>query len=165
MQVIRLVTPGQVDRVMAFDSLPEDLIAKTHPMAPTGFPRHWKKWLEDVGSKRMIKKWNYMKKVEYEIEEPCFYMLDYIMMNNDRETWQEIVSYVRRVCDPSIRLLDKFEDMAKPLAKDSYSELSLDTEEVPTILLGKKPEEVVVESESPEPLVRRRKKPDEVLQT
>ncbi len=165
MQVIRLIHPGQVDRVMAFDSLPEDLVHKMHPMSPDGFPRHWKKWLEEVGSKRTIKKWNHMKKIEYEMEDPCFYNLDYVMVNNDRETWQEVVSYVRRVCDPSIRLLDKFEDMAKPLAKDSYSELSLDTEEVPVILLGKKPEEVIVESESPEPLVRRRKKPDEVLQT
>jgi hypothetical protein len=165
MHIIRLIHPGQVDRVIAFDSLPDDLVAKCHAMSPDGFPRHWKKWLEDVGSKRTVEKWNYMKKIAYQAEEPCFYNLDYIMINQDKETWSEIVNHVRRVCDPSIRLLDKFEDMAKPLAKDSYAELSLDTEEVPIIPLGKKPEEVApTETEIAEPLVRRKKR-DEVLQT
>jgi hypothetical protein len=135
MQVIKLVHPGRVDKVMAFDELPKDLLEGVRTYAPHGFPRHWKQWLKDVGSKTKIKYEVDGKKMER--EEECFFGIEYVTINKDKERWQEIVGYVRRNCDPSIRLLDKFEDMAKPLAPDSMQPLSLEPEEVPIISIKK----------------------------
>lgn len=123
MQIVRLIKPGHVDRVIAFDELPNDLINGIKTLSPDGWPRHWKRFLADVGS---IKE-----------ENPVFFCLDYIFVNKDKERWQEIVNYSRRNCDASIRLLDKFEDMARDVAKDSYSEIYLEPEDIPVIKLAK----------------------------
>jgi gamma-glutamylcyclotransferase (GGCT)/AIG2-like uncharacterized protein YtfP len=124
-----------VDKVMAFDTLPEELLKGLRPVFPSGFPRHWKAWLNEIGSKAKVV--YTINKEEVEKEEACFFGIEYVTLNKDKERWQEIVSYVRRTCDPSIRLLDKFEDMAKPLAPDSYQPLDLEPEDVPVIPLKK----------------------------
>lgn len=165
MQVIRLVKGGEVDKVIAFDSLPADLISGLRQNPADGFPRHWKSWLKEVGCIKKSSKWNHLTATSYSVEEPAFYIIEYIYVNKDKERWQEITNHVRKNCDPSIRLLDKFEDMAKPLALDAYQPLSLEPEDVPVILLQKelvlsesdpvKEVASAVEQPAPAPLVKR----------
>ena len=135
MQVIKLIHPGHVDKVMAFDELPKEFLKGLRTYAPNGFPRHWKEWLKEVGSKTKIR--YTVNKEEMEREEQCFFGIEYLTLNHDKERWQEIAGYVRRNCDASIRLLDKFEDMAKPLAPDALQPLELEPEDVPIIKLKK----------------------------
>lgn len=141
MQVFKLVYSGLPDKVIAFDSLPPDLLVGVKRAPIKGFPRHWSRWFErDLG-------------LDLQKEPRPFYFLDYQMINADKHRWQEIVGYVKRMAPTEFRLLDKIEDMAAPLAKDSYAELSLDPEDIPVIPLTKI--EVPV-TPPPEPL---RKKP------
>lgn len=111
MQLIRLVKPGTVDRVLAIDSLPQRLLTGIDQGDPKNmkFPKDW------------VSLW------------PVHYCLDYIRVNKDKERWSEIQQFVRRTVDPSFRLLDKLEDMAKPLAPDAKQALSLDAVDVPVI--------------------------------
>jgi len=141
MHVIRLV--GMPDKVIAFDGLPEELVAGLDMQGPHGFPRHWKAWL---GTKKKITKINperdpitmQIRTFEPIVEEgPFFYIVDE-MMNQDVEKWQAICDYARRNAPLDFRLKDKIEDMAKPLAADPKSELKLEPEEVVVIPLGKK---------------------------
>lgn len=145
MQVFRLVKPGVVDTVIAFDELPEALVANVKRGVCAGFPRHWKEFLG--------------VKANEPAAQP-FYLLDYMSRNSDRERWGEIVSYVKRNVDPSVRMLDKVEAMARPLAQDAYSDLTLEPEEVPIIPLPKR-EPALVGADEPEPK-RRGRKPKEV---
>jgi hypothetical protein len=120
MQIFRLVVAGTVDRVLGFDSLPESILTGVRRGPASGFPRHWREFL---GVKHGDTK-----------AEP-FFILDYSSRNADKEKWQEISSYVKRNVDPSVRLLDKLEAMAEPLAQDTQSDLTLEPEEVPMIPL------------------------------
>lgn len=133
MQVIRLIKGGEVDRMIAFDSLPERLLANIKTKTFDGFPRYWLTWAKENGSVQ-----NFTRIVNKDgrnetVSRPCSYILDYKMSNQDKESWEAIGAYARRVVDLKVRLKDKLEDMAAPLSKDSYSELSLEPEDVPVI--------------------------------
>ena len=121
-KVFRLVKPGLMDRIIAVENLPDEYTAGVWEIEPNGFPREWKMWLEAIGSKNA--KGN-----------GVFFGLEYIAVNSHAEKWQEIASYVRRSSDASIRLLDRLEDMAKPLASGQTSPIELHPEDVPVITL------------------------------
>lgn len=147
MQVFRLVSGGRPDRIIAFDSLPAEYVRTLRMNPPSGLPRHWARWLEEKES------------VDRD-GRPGFYICDYILTNNDKEAWQNIVNYARRVVDTNFRLMDKIEDMAVPMAKDSRAEVTLEPEEVPIIPIPKAEKElepVAVGEERP----RRGRKPKE----
>jgi len=130
MQVIKLVKGGEVDRIISFDSLPQSMMSGVRRAPLAGLPRHWKELFKELP--------------ENEQSEP-FYYLEYIAVNRDKEKWQEISQYVRRVTDKHVRLLDKLEDMAVVMAPDSKSQLTLEPEEIPIIPI---PKDVVIEEPS-----------------
>ena len=133
MQVMRLVDPGRVDKIIAFDSLPKRLLTGIQTKGLDGFPRYWKAWLKDNGSMHKVKRWNAETQRHDDIEETFTYILNFKTVNNDTEKWQTISNYVRKAVDLKVRLMDKIEDMAIAFAKDSYSELSIEPEQVPVI--------------------------------
>lgn len=157
MNVFRLVDGGQVDRMIAFDSLPENLTAgiKTKPF--DGFPSFWKKWALENNSLRMVPFSNPKTGERTSVKEPCAFILDYKLVNDDKQRWQEIVNYVKKAVDLSVRLMDKIEDMAVPLAKDCYSELSIEPDQVPVIPIPQEEEDQTVMAN--EQVVVVRKKP------
>lgn len=114
MQVFRLVQPGVVDKLIAFDELPASLTKGVLKRVASGLPRHWKDFA------------------------PEFFVLDYISTNQDKERWAQISSHVRRAVDPSVRLMDKLEDMAVPMAPNSKDAMELEPEQVPVIPLPSK---------------------------
>lgn len=130
MQVFKLVDPGRVDRVIAFDTLPEKMVQGIKKMAAKGFPRAW---LDFLGVNK-----------NDETAQP-FFILDFRTVNRDREKWQEIQNFVRRSTDKNFRLLDNLYDMAKPLASDSYSSLELEPEDIlviPILTIAEELEEI-----------------------
>ncbi len=133
MQVLRLVDPGYVDRMIAFDTLPASLFRGVRMKDLEGYPRHWKNWLKDHNAIRVVKRWNEDLGKPVEVEETFTYILDYKFINDDKQKWQEITNYIRKAVDLKIRLLDKIEDMAVPVAKDAHSELGIEPENVPII--------------------------------
>lgn len=148
MQVFKLVKNGEPDRVIAFDELPESMIRTVRRGPIAGWPRHWR---EFMGVKR-----------DDQYAMP-FYILDYITMNADKEKWQEITSYVKRNIDPSVRLLDKVEAMAVRVAPDSYSDLTVEPEDVPVLKLPKAAAEPEAEAEEAPKRRGRKPKIDEAL--
>lgn len=127
MQVFRLVDPGRVDKVLAFDSLPEAMLVGIKKGTANGLPLNWRQFL---GTKRA------------DMAATPFYVLDFRTLNRDREKWQEIGNYVRRSTDKDFRLLDNLYDMAKPMSTDSYSSLDLEPEDVPVIPIQTTEEEI-----------------------
>lgn len=127
MQVIKLVKGGTVDKLIAFDSLPKSLMSNVRRAPLAGLPRHWKELFKDLPEKEQMYPFHY---------------LEYVAVNSDKETWQEISQYVRRVTDKTVRLLDKLEDMAIPMAPDSTSELRCEPEDIPVIPI---PQDATVE--------------------
>lgn len=117
MQVFKLVDPGRVDRIIAFDSLPESMVKNIKRANAIGFPRPW---LDFLGVKRGS-------------HDPVFYVLDFRTINRDKEKFQEIQNYIRRSVDKNFRLMDNIYDMAKQLSIDSYSSLDLEPEDIVVI--------------------------------
>lgn len=118
MQVFRLVDPGRVDRILAFDSLPDSVIYGIKRGTSNGLPSNW---LSFLNVKRSDK------------DAHPFYVLDFRTLNRDREKWQEISNYVRRSTDKNFRLMDNLYDMTKPMAPDSHSSLELEPEDIVVI--------------------------------
>lgn len=143
MNVFRLIDGGQVDKIIAFDELPKSMLKGIKTKAFDGFPSFWKRWAKENSSIRVVSRLDSETGVRSEVEEPCTFMLDYKTTNEDKEKWQEITNYVRRAVDLSVRLMDKIEDMAVKLAKDPYSELSIEPENVPIIPIPAKAKVVV----------------------
>lgn len=141
MQVFRLVNGGFVDKMIAFDSLPHRLISGIRSKNCEGLPRYWATWLKEKGSIRDVVRTETKKDAQLNYhftytkigDEPCMFVLDYKDINNDKEKWQEIVNYVRRTVDKTVRLMDKLEDMAIPMAPDSYVSITLEPEDIPVI--------------------------------
>jgi hypothetical protein len=141
MQVFRLVNQGSVDKMIAFDSLPESLLSGIRTRDISGMPRYWGRWLTENGCTRKVFKTETEVLPDRDLrisktpigDEACFYILDYITLNADREKWEAICDFLRRNVDPQIRLKDRIENDALPMAKDSYSELSLDPEDIKVI--------------------------------
>lgn len=159
LQVIRLVTPGRVDSLIAFDALPKRFLVGVKKRDESG-TLMLREWLKQRGciETRVNEVRNHetekLEKVEYHY--PFTYFLDYTTVNADKEKWLDIVSYVRRAVSPSVRLLDKIEDMAKKAAIDSHQEFSLEPQDIPVIPI---PSELVTPQVSPkvfeEPVVER----------
>lgn len=137
-QCFKLVNSGIVDRVIVFDSLPDHLLAGVRTREVAGFPRAWARWLGEIGSTREVLKtetsvdlarnWTFTHTPVG--QEPCFFILEYMDINADKERWREIGEYLRTHVRPDVHLKDKIQDMALPLAKDSNSELSAEPEDI-----------------------------------
>lgn len=111
MQVLRLVEGGVVDKLIAFDSLPERFfknVEKTD-VRLYGLPRHWAKFSSH------------------------HYVLEYKMVNKDKETWQAMTNFLKQVVDKTFRLMDKIEDMALPMANNSKESVGIEPEEIPIV--------------------------------
>lgn len=119
MQIVRLVSPGKVDRIMGFDTLPEDLLkgASRRKVFGSGLPRHWANLSE------------------------YHYCLDYITTNNDKEIWAKIKSYVMQKVQDGFRVSDHLEEMAKPMALSAKDNLSIEPEDV--VIVPLKPEIII----------------------
>lgn len=158
MQVFRLVDGGFVDKMIAFDSLPDRLIKGIRTRDIAGMPRYWAKWLIENGSVRDSFKTETEELPDRKLrvhkskvgEEPCFYVLDYKETNQDKEKWQEIANFVRRTVDTKVRLLDRLEDMARKMAPDCHAQLEIEPEDIPVIKI---PSEFEEES-APEAIVQ-----------
>lgn len=148
MQAFKLVNGGFVDKVIVFDSLPERLYKNVKTRAADGFPRAWAKWLAEIGSLRTVfstettvdlaRNWTY--KHTPIGKEPCFFVLDYQDLNQDKQAWRDICEYLRLHVGPETRMKEKIEDMALVLAPNSTTALSVEPEDIPVIPV---PDEVV----------------------
>jgi hypothetical protein len=132
---------GMPDKVIAFDELPEDLLKGIEMFDCSALPRYWREYIgirekhiklmpdiDPITRQRVT----YPELVE---KAPYAFMIDW-EINKDKERWQEICNYVRRNAPKDFRLMDKIEDMAKPMAVDAHSELNLEPEDVIVIPLG-----------------------------
>lgn len=133
MNVFRLIDSGRVDKIIAFDSLPKRLLNGIRTKDLEGFPRYWRSWLKDNGSVQTVERWDAENMKSKHVEETFTYLLNYKDVNQDIEKWQAICNYIRKAVDLTVRLMDRIEDMAIPLAKDAISELSIEPEQVPII--------------------------------
>lgn len=111
MQTFRLIQGGKVDKLIAFKNLPKSLLTGVRKRDLRGLPRHW------------------------DMTGDFHYILDFKDINQDIERWQEISGHVRRTIDPSVRLLDKLEDMAVPMAPDCHVGVTLEPEQIPVFEL------------------------------
>lgn len=149
-QCFKLANGGFVDRVIVFDALPERLLKNIRTREVAGFPRAWAKWLSSIGSTRKVFKTettvdlarNYTYKHTPIGDEPCFFVLEYTDINADKQAWREIGEYLRMNVGPEVRLKEKLEDMAVPLAANSTQPLSVEPEDVPVVNV---PRETIVE--------------------
>ena len=123
MQVFKLVLPGMCDRIIAFNQLPKDLYQGLKRGPVDGLPRYWRRWFEQD------------LKHDFKKEPMPFYVLDYMFVNSDKEKWGMITEYARKMCPDDFRLMDKLEEMAKPLAVNPQAEVSLEPEDVPVVPL------------------------------
>ena len=153
MQVFRLM--NMPDRVIAFDSLPQELCEGFDLCRADGFPRHWKEWMGKIVKKTNVPPekdllTGQVRRYDPIIEENhFFYLVDYTV-RPVMERWQNICEYVKRNVDKDVRLLDKLDDMAVPLAPDKVSGVTLEPEDVPLIKLPKlevKKDEIVKQDE------------------
>lgn len=149
-QCFKLVNGGFVDKMIVFDSLPERLVKGIRTKEAAGFPRAWAKWLASIGSLRTVFKTdttvdlarNWTFKHTPIGKEPCFFVLDYMDINADKERWREICEYLRMNVGQEVRLKEKIEDMAIQLAANPTLPLSVEPEDIPVIPV---PPEVAVE--------------------
>ena len=144
LQVFRLM--GMPDKVIAFDELPESLLEGLEMREQSKMPRHWRDFMGTRERTIKIKPYldtmiNKMVTAPPIVEKgPFAYLIDW-ELNHNKERWQEIQSYVRRNAPRDFRLLDKLEDMAKPLSSDQRNEITLEPEEVVVIPLPKEVKE------------------------
>ena len=156
-QVFRLM--GLPDKIIAFDELPEDLVKGFEMIKAEGFPKAWKTWMGEreitikipselnpvTGQRRIFEP--VVEKDSY------FYLVDW-NVKPVVEKWKQIEEYVRAKVPTEFRLTDKLEDMAKPLAPDKVSGITLEPDEVVVIPIPKetkvvteiKPRQVVKET-------------------
>lgn len=141
MQCFKLVNSDFVDRVLVFDSLPKRFLANVETRAADGFPRAWAKWLASIESTRTVYSTetsvdlarNYTFKKTPMGQEPCFFVLNYLDLNADKQRWREISEYIRMNVGPEVRLKEKLEDMAIALAGNPTLPLSIEPDEVPVL--------------------------------
>lgn len=182
MQCFKLINAGFVDKVIIFDSLPERLIRGIKTRAVEGFPKAWARHLGEIGSVRDVYKTTTDKRGPGDYvfthkaigKEPCFYALEYMDSNQDKEAWRLIAEHLRLHCAETVRLKEKIEDMAFSLARNSTDPLSLEPEDIPVILVPHetalkedteglvKEGEVIIVHETP---AKKRGRPKKVLVT
>lgn len=160
-QVFRLM--DMPDRVIAFDELPEDLVAPFEMFDCSKLPREWRDF---IGTRErhikvrpeldpVTRQW--IKYPELVEKAPFAYLFDR-EINKDKEAWTAIEDYVKRNAPKDFRLMDRIADMAKPMGQDVHSELSLEVEDVvviplPKVDAEKEPEaQVTISKEVPEVL-------------
>lgn len=148
MQCVKLVNAGFVDKVIVFDELPERLLKNAKTRACEGFPRSWAKWLGSIGSVRDVMKTetsvdlarNWTFKYTPIGKEPCFFVLEYMDNNTDKETWRNISDYLKVNCGPEVRLTEKIVDMALALAANPTQPLSVEPEDIPVVVVSNEKE-------------------------
>lgn len=147
MQVFRLW--GAPDSVIGFNELPERLVEGLEMIRADGFPRHWKEFLGkrkryiQIPPEKDLLTGNVRRFAPIEEEDSYFFGIDG-MIQPQVEKWQEICDYVRQHVPKDFRLLERIEDMAKPLAPDKLQGISLEPEDVPVIPLPKEETNSVV---------------------
>lgn len=129
---------GMPDKVLAFDALPERLLKGFELCPADGFPRHWKEWLGKIKKETKIppEKDFLTGQVRYYnpiVEEDSYFYLVDITLGPVMERWKEIGDFVRRTVSKEIRLTEKLEDMAKPLANNKTDGVTLEPEDVTII--------------------------------
>lgn len=140
MQVFRLM--DMPDKVIAFNELPAYLLEGLELCDCSKLPRHWRDFI-GIREKHVRippdrdpltgQVRTYTPIIQ---KGPYAFLIDK-ELNNDKERWGEIESYVRRNAPKDFRLMDKIADMAKPMARDVHSELDLEPEDVIVIPLPK----------------------------
>lgn len=144
-QLLRLV--GMPDRLIAFDELPEDLLKDLDMQNEKSMPRYWREW---IGNRtRTINIKSYVDPMTRKLiecaplveEGPFSWVVDW-EINSNKDAWSMIAAYVRQNVQEGFRLMDKLEDMAKPMAPNVSESITLEPEEIVIIPLKK----VVVES-------------------
>ena len=139
-QVFRLM--GLPDKIIAFDELPEDLVKGFELIRADGFPKYWKNWMGEMEIVHKIPSelnpvTGVRKTFEPFIEKDSyFYLVDW-NIKPVAEKWKKIEEYVRQKVSPDVRLTDKLEDMAKALAPDKTSGITLEPDEVFIVPLPK----------------------------
>lgn len=132
MQIVRLVDPGMPDKLIAFDTLPDEMLRLAEQIDPKnlGLARHW----VALGKQ---------------------YALYYKTLNNHVMAWSEICSFVPRNVKSGTRLRDDLASMAINAAPTSNEAIRIEPEDIPLIRIvkGQNEEEVVETVEKLEPVV------------
>lgn len=129
MQVVRLVNEGSVDKVIAFNEIPEEFFRGAERYSPEDgeMDGDWinfsKTSVSRVLPNKMLER-DENGKISLH-EESVHFVLDYLDKNNDIDRWSKIKAYVQKNVPRDFRLMDNIENMAMPLSRDSYSDLSL----------------------------------------
>lgn len=153
MNVFRLM--DLPDKIIAFDSLPQQLLNGFELCRADGFPRHWKDWMGKI--KRAInipaEKDHLTGQVRkyppiYE-EDSFFYLVDWNLKPVE-EKWKEVCDYVRTHVSKDVRLKDKLEDMALPLASNKMEGITLEPEDVLVIKVLNDDPLVLIDTEKEE---------------
>jgi hypothetical protein len=136
MQCFRIM--DMPDRVIAFDELPARLLQGFELCRADGFPRHWKEWLGKIDKVTNIPPekdplTGQIRRFEPIIEKDSFFYLVDWTLNPVVEKWKEVCDFVRQHVDKDIRLTEKIDDMAKPLAANKSDGVTLEPEDVPVI--------------------------------
>jgi hypothetical protein len=135
-QVFRLM--GMPDRVIAFDQLPDRLLQGFELCGSDGFPRHWKAWMGKIKKITKIPPekdflTGQVRRFDPIVEEESyFYLVDWTL-NASMEKWKEVCDFVRQHVSKDVRLMDKIEDMSKPLAANKSDGVTLEPEDVVVI--------------------------------
>jgi len=139
-QVLRLM--GMPDKMIAFDELPADLLKDLEMQDEKAMPRYWREW---IGKRtRTIEIKPYVDTMTRQLikcaplveEGPFTWTVDW-EINSQKDAWSAIQSYVRQNVADGFRLLDRLEDMAKPLAPSVNEQITLEPEDIVIIPLKK----------------------------
>ncbi len=155
MQAFKLVNAGFVDKVVIIDALPDRLLTGIKTREVAGFPRAWAKFLAGIGSVRDVLKTSTEKRGPGDYvfshtkigKEPCFFVLEYMDTNADKDAYRQISEYLRMNCGPEVRLKEKLADMAVALAPNSTSPLDVEPEDIPVIKVSSEVEEAPKDNE------------------
>lgn len=150
-QVIRIM--DMPDKVIAFDELPEELLAPFEMLNCSKLPRHWRDYIGE--RERLIKIKPERDPITGQMRTyatvsekgPFVWVVDRELIPQ-QEAWSEIESYVKRNAPKNFRLTDPIVDiktgkssMAKKMGADAHSELNLEPEDVIIIPLAKEEKE------------------------
>lgn len=151
MQLFRLM--GMPDKMIAFNELPDYLLEGLEMVDESRLPRHWRDFIGKRKKSIRIapdrdpitgQMRTYQPLV---MEAPYSYSIDW-EINANKDRWSEIQAYVRQHApvawkqtmtngETNVKLTDKLEDLAVPMASDAHSELNLEPEDVPVVPLEK----------------------------
>ena len=130
------------DKIIAFDELPEDFLSELEMQNEKAMLRYWKDFIGTRKRTIQIKPYvdpmtRQLIKCEPIVEEsPFTWVVDW-EINSNVDAWSRICAYVRQNVQEGFRLLDKIEDMAKPLAPNVSEQITLEPEDVVIIPLKK----------------------------